>query len=122
MDGVEVIVMQQVLLNGPDHKTIGRPEVGSRVTVAGGPYVAGLVESGLVAYITDFPGFDTQAEVELAQIDAAIDRAEAEAVTPDSGVVLEDAPVSPALKQDPARTATRTTRAPAKGGRSSRRV
>lgn len=72
-NGIEVIVLQECRLNGPDHRTLGDCFPGDRVIVARGIYANELREKNFVAFLTDFPeGIDNDTLFNLHDLDAAL--------------------------------------------------
>lgn len=89
--GVEVEVLVADVYNGPDHKSLGRQEVGSIISIASGGYSAYLIEHGFVrpAVPSDTDSDPTLADlVRAALVEAAQQKMQAlatDAEAPDTG-------------------------------------
>lgn len=75
---VEVVVIEECIINGPDHISLGWLRPGDRV-VTHENYLNHLLESGLVCLPHEFDALDTaEAEGTLADLDAELARMVAE--------------------------------------------
>lgn len=99
--GVEVEVLVADIYNGPDHKSLGRQEIGAIISIASGGYSAYLIEHGFVrpAVPSDTDSDPTLADlVRAALVEAAQQKLQALAAdteVPNAGNP-EPAPSEPA--------------------------